>query len=94
MYRTLCRTLSAYRAVALEIVADDLNVNGSRQSEVQDLADDVGGQKCKSHPRKFLGSLSRRSCTYFVGRTVFGGKADQNVGIGRPDRRRVAVGQD
>src|SRR6185312_12082608 len=36
------------------IVADDLNIDRRRQSEIQDLGDDVGGQERKRRARKFL----------------------------------------
>ncbi len=45
-------SLSANSPVAVKVVPDDLNIDRSRQPEVQDLADDVGGKKGKGHARE------------------------------------------
>ncbi len=44
--------------VAFQVVADHLDVDGSGQSEVQNLRDHVGRQKSEHYPGKLLGQSS------------------------------------
>src|SRR5205814_653059 len=43
--------------VALQVIADNLHINGRGQTEVQNLAHDVGWKKCKRDTRKFIRQL-------------------------------------
>ena len=64
---------------------------GRGQPEVEDLADDVVGQKVEVRAWKFPGQAgSERAHELFRG-AVVRGERDHDVGIGRAHRRRVAV---
>src|SRR5260370_25957869 len=41
-------------SVALEVVADDLNINRRGQTEIQNLSDHIGRQESKGHAWKIL----------------------------------------
>ena len=46
-------------AVSFEIAAHDLNVDGGRKTEIEDLAHQVGGQEIKEHAGKFIAEDAR-----------------------------------
>jgi hypothetical protein len=57
-------------AVTVEVMADYLDINGSRQSKVQNLGDHVGRQKRKRYTRKVFGQARAKLFDIVVGRMV------------------------
>ncbi len=66
----LIEQLVCILAVPLNIVADDLDIDGRGQSEVQNLADDIGWQKIKSHAGKIAAERLAQRMDILVGRSV------------------------
>src|ERR1700735_3145667 len=77
--------------VGLKIAAHNLHVNGGRQSKIQNLADDIGGQEIKSHAGKFFVELQANVMLVVRSRMMVFGESHQNVGVARTYRRGVAV---
>ena len=70
---------------------DDLNVDGRRQAEIQNLADDIGGEEIERDARKFARQPLAQLADVFVGGAMLRLQVDQNVGVHGSDRRRGAV---
>ena len=77
--------------VAFQIVSDDLNVDRSRQSEIQNLADHVSGQESERNPRKLFWQCQAKLVNVVVRGMVIGGQGHKDVGVRCPDRRGIAV---
>jgi hypothetical protein len=79
------------RVVGCDVKSADLDINGRRGAEIQNLADDVGGQESEAD----AGIRLRQRCpqlTHIVrGRAMVFFQRDENVGIGGRGRRGVAV---
>ena len=86
-------SLSANIAVGVEIPPNDLDVDGSGQAEIQNLADDVRGQEVKSDARKILGQFDAQIVDVFGGGMMILGQLDQDVGVAGADGRGIAVGK-
>ncbi len=81
-------------AIRFDIVAHDLDVDRRGQAEVQDLADDVGGQESRtSRPGIRCASLQAQVVNVLVGGPMLLRQRDQDVGVVGADGRRSAVGQ-
>src|SRR6185369_17808750 len=80
-------------AIGLQIIPDDLHIDGRRQSEVQDLTDYIRGQERERHARKLLGQVEPEIVYILLGRSMLLSQADQDVGISRPTRGRTAIGK-
>ena len=52
--RDFFRNAASNLVIGLGVAADDLKIDGCRESEVHDLAGDVGGLKEERHVRKVL----------------------------------------
>ena len=89
----LVEQLGGKGAVALQVIADDLHVDGCRQSEVQDLGDDVHRQLIERHPRKALGEDGPETLDVGGGGVVLRRQGHLNVGVRWPDRCRVRISQ-
>mgnify|MGYP003693738537 CR=1 FL=1 len=59
----------------------DLNVDGRRRAEIQDLADDVGWQKAKLIPGNWTGSSWRSISHVLLGWTMAFLQLDLDVGV-------------
>ena len=75
-----------------QVWAGDLNIDGRRQAEVQNLADDVGGQEVERHAGKLARQLAAQLVDIEIRGPVAGLERHQNVGVHGADWRRVAVG--
>ena len=53
-----CQQCIGVRSVAFQIVSDNLNVDGRRQSKIQNLSDHVSGQKVKGARREIAWAVS------------------------------------
>src|SRR5260370_8856264 len=80
-------------SVALQIGADDLNINRRGQTEIQNLADHIGRQESKGHAWKLFSQADPKIVDIAGRLMVVLGEAYQDVGIGSADRRRIAVGE-
>ena len=69
-------------AVCIQILTHDLHVDRGGQSEIENLADDVGRQEIKSNARKFLVELQPDIVFVLGSWTVIFGQRDQNIGVG------------
>jgi hypothetical protein len=73
--------------IAFDVRAGDVNVDRRRQTEVEDLGDDVGGQEVEGRPGKLAGQLPPKGPDVVgVGRVHLGGRDLA------PDRRFDQVG--
>ena len=78
--------------VRLRVAADDLQVDGRRQSEIDDLARDIRGLEEEVHVGELLVEALAKTCLVFGGRAVlFLVQRDENLAIGGRDRRNVAL---
>ena len=86
--------LSANARLASTFWPDHLHVDGRRQAEVQNLADDVGRQEIERDAGKLARqtAAAARACNSPVGRWLRL-QRDQDIGVHGADRRRGAVGQ-
>ncbi len=71
--------------------ADDLDVDGRRQAEVEDLADDVGRQERERRARELLRQHFAQRLDVVSGRPVILVQRDQHVRIAVADGAGVAV---
>ena len=71
------------RAIRLDIGAVDLNIHRRRQSEIQNLRDDVGREKIKRHAGKFGGQILAQVADVIRSGMVVFVKRDENVRVGR-----------
>ena len=69
--------------VGLKVVSHDLNIDRRRQSEVQNLADDVGRQERKIDAGKFVRPTSTASRGRIPRWAMVRGQGDHDVGVGR-----------
>ncbi|ARF90813.1 putative autotransporter protein [Burkholderia cenocepacia] len=79
------------RAVLVELVADDLDVDRRGQSEVEDLADDVGRQERERHAGERLREHVAQLRDVRGGRRVIRLQRDEHVGVLGADRVRRVV---
>ena len=75
-------------AVTLDIRAVDLNVDRRGQSEVQNLRDDIGGQKVEGDAGKLSRQLPAQIANVVRGGMVMLVERYENVGVGRADQAR------
>src|SRR5437879_3677671 len=75
------------RIIRLLIIADDLHVDGRRNTEVQDLCDDVSGLEKELHtretPRQEFPQMPRQVGCWLM---LLGIQCNQNLSIARADR--------
>jgi hypothetical protein len=71
-------------AVAVEVRADDLDVNGGGEAEVEDLGDDVNGQHVEGDPGIFAIQHVAQALDVGRGGVVIGRELDLDVGVGGP----------
>ena len=79
--------------VSLQIVSHDLNIDGSRQAKIQNLADHVGRQESECHTRELFRECQTKLVNVVVRGMVIGGQSHKNVGIRCSDWSRIAVGE-
>ena len=79
----LCQDLVRDLAIRLYIGAVDLNIHRRRQSEIQNLRDDIGGQKVKRHAGKFHGKILAQVADVIGSRMVLFVERHENVRVGR-----------
>ena len=79
--------------VSRQVVSDDLNVDGSWQAKIQNLADHVGGQKRECNARELLWKRQTKLVNVVVRGMVLGGQGHKNVGIRCANRSRITVGE-
>src|SRR2546425_3724456 len=77
--------------VSLQIMSHNLNVDGSRQPKIQNLADHVSGQESERNTRELPRECQAQLVNVVVGGTVISGQSHQNVGVRCANRSRVAV---
>ena len=80
-------------AVSLHVISHDLNIDGCRQSKVQNLCDHVSWQESERNSRKLFRQCQTKLVNVAVRRMMFDGQSHQNVRVRCSNRRRVAVGQ-
>ncbi len=92
IYLTCSQQAIGKPAVPFEIRAHDLDVEGRGQSEIKDLAHEIGGKEIEEGSGKFR----RQDCAQFRnvlgGRGVFLCEGNENVSIGWSNRSIVAIG--
>jgi hypothetical protein len=74
-----------HRAVARQVVADDLHVERRRESEIEDLADHVDGQEVEGDAREFAAQLRAELPGHPLDRPVPLLHRDEDVGVAGPD---------
>src|SRR5258708_4424185 len=74
-------------------MSDDLNIDGRRQSKVENLRHHVGRQEREGHTRKLFRQCQAKLVNVVVRRMVLRGQGHKNVRIRRSHRRRIAVGE-
>ena len=80
--------------IALHVGADDLDVDGRRQAEVQDLGDDVGRLEEELHSREVPGQfLAQLADVLRRGMMVLFIQSHQDLGVAAADHAGIAVGQ-
>src|ERR1700722_13443476 len=77
--------------IRVEIVAAHLQVDRGRRAEIENLADDVGGQERKGHPGKTLRQLDSQALHVTGGRRVTFFERDLDIPVRFTDRARVVV---
>ena len=80
-------------AVAIEIRADDLNIDGRREAEVENLRDDVHRQHVERDAGILAGQHAAQLLDIGRGGMVILGQLHLDVGVRRADRRRGGVGE-
>ncbi len=78
--------------VGVEIGAAHLQVDRRRRAEIEDLADDVGGQEREGHSRKHLRQLLAQGLDVLDGRAMVFLQLDLDVAVLRADHAGVVVG--
>ena len=78
-------------AVGFDVAADDLHVDRRRQAEIQDLADNVGGQEIERQAGEFFRQPLAQLLHVVLGRPVSLVQRDLDVGVRRPERTRHVV---
>ena len=79
--------------ISRHVRADNLNVDGRGQAEVQDLADDVRRLEEELRARELLGQLAAEIADVVRRGAMFGIQRNQNLGIRGADHAAVAVGE-
>src|SRR5580693_3816545 len=77
--------------IARQIIAEDLNVNRGRQTEVQNLANHVGRQERKGHPWKLLGQADAEVVNILSRLVVVDRESYKNVRVRGAYGSRVVV---
>ena len=80
-------------AVAVEVGADDLNIDGRREAEVENLGDDVHRQRVKSDAGILACQHVAQTLDIGRGGVVIFGELHLDVGVGRADGRGGRVGE-
>src|SRR6202166_2281768 len=78
-------------AIALNIGSLDLNIDGSGQTKVQNLSDDVRGQEVKGRAGIFAGQRLSQALHIVCRSVVIFVEGHQNIGVARSDEARGAV---
>jgi hypothetical protein len=79
--------------IGLKIASEDLDVNGSGQAEIENLADDIRGQEIKGDAGEILGEFDAQFVNVLGGGMMILGKFGEDIGVARTDRRGIAVGK-
>ena len=82
----------AYLRFACNVIADNLQVDRRRHTEIQDLADDIRRQEGEGDAGELARQLLAHRLDVVLGRRVVRLQADQDVGVRDADRARVVVG--
>src|SRR5882724_5903308 len=77
--------------VSLKVISHNLHIDGSWQSEIQNLANHVGGQESERSSRKLFRECQAELVNVAVRWMMFGGQGHKNVRIAGADWRRIAV---
>ena len=80
-------------AVAVEVGADDLDVDGRGEAEVENLGDDVDGQHVEGDAGILAGQHGAQPFDVVGGGMVVLGELDLDVGVGGTDGRGGGVGE-
>jgi hypothetical protein len=75
-------------AIAVEVRAHDLNIDGRGEAEVQNLGHDVHWKHIEGDAGVLAGQHRAQALDVSRGGVVIGGQLHLNVGVGRPDGRR------
>src|SRR5580692_3061457 len=78
-------------AIALDIGSLDLDINGCRQTKVQDLRNDVRGQEVERGARVFPGQRISQALNILCSGVMIFLEGHQNIGVARSDEARRAV---
>src|ERR1700688_3315043 len=78
-------------AIALNIGSLDLNIDGSGQTKVQHLSNDVRGQEVKGRAGIFAGQRLSQALNIICCSVVIFVEGHQNIGVARSDEARGAV---
>src|SRR5438309_1508620 len=79
--------------VCPNIIAYHLDIDGSGQAEIQNLAYHVSGQESETDPWKLLRKCQTKLVNVVVRGMVFGGQGHENVDVRGANRSRIAVRQ-
>src|SRR5579862_4383332 len=72
--------------IFVQVVAEDLDIDGRRQTKIQNLAHDVRRQESERNTRKFIGEANAQIVNVFFRRFVLLPQAHENVGVRGADR--------
>jgi len=78
-------------SIGRKIASEDLNINGSGQAEIENLADDIRGQEIKGDAGKILGEFDAQIVDVIGGGMMILGKFGEDVGIAGADWGGIAV---
>src|SRR6202046_3068929 len=87
----LCKELIGVGIVRAEIVAANLQINRGRCAKVEDLADDVGGQKREAQAGKAARQLLAQAADVIRGRRMPFVERDLDVSVRLADRAGVVI---
>ena len=87
----LVQQLLGEGAVAVHVCADDLDIDGRRKSEVEDLRDHVDGQRVEGDAGKASVERVAQLLHVVIGRVVLFSERNLNVGIGGTDGGGVGI---
>src|ERR1019366_2409872 len=86
--------LTRQRVIGDGVARQHLDINGSRQSKIQDLIGDVGGFKEKDHVGELLVEAFAQAAGVLGGGAVLiGFEGNQDVAVAHTERRVVAEGE-
>ena len=77
--------------VPVQVISQDLNINGSWQAEIQNLADHIRRQESELDARELRGQRQPELLNVIVGGMVIRGQRDKNVSVRCPYWGRGAI---